>query len=149
LAAPIVTAQLLSSDSERRFDATSEEALAGRRSAGVSAEDRTAVDRFGPLRASTASRTSSRDNRLSIARSNFERRLQAYLQADRLVRSVTIAWLVGVAVLLGRMIGGWLYVRRLQCAALGAEASRWQAAGARIADRMGLSVAAHVVETAM
>ena len=91
LAAPIVTAQLLSSDPERRFHSTSEEAIAGRRSAGVSAEDRIAINRFGPSRASASSRTSSRDNRLSIVRSNVERRFQAYLPAERVVRSVTIA----------------------------------------------------------
>src|SRR5207247_8153483 len=112
---------------ERRCHSTSEEAIAGRRSAGVSADDRAAVNRFGPSRASAASRTSPRDNSLSIVRSNVERRFQAYLHADRVVRSVTIAWLIGVAVLLGRMIGGWCCVRRLQCAAFGAEASRWQA----------------------
>src|SRR5206468_331985 len=45
--------------------------------------------------------------------------------------------------------GGWWQVRRLHRAALATAASRWQSACRRIAYRIGLPAAAHVVESAL
>jgi BlaR1 peptidase M56 len=50
-------------------------------------------------------------------------------------------------VLLGRMAGGWWHVRRLHRTALASRSSRWQTACRRIAYRIGLPAAAHVVES--
>ena len=47
-------------------------------------------------------------------------------QLARFVPAITIAWLVGVALLLGRMAGGWWHVRRLHRVALATPSSRWQ-----------------------
>src|SRR5206468_7075348 len=68
---------------------------------------------------------------------------------ERVVPAVTIAWLTGVALLLARMAGGWWRVRRLHRAALATAASRWQTACRRLAYRLGLPAAAHVVESAL
>ncbi|PYQ70950.1 MAG: hypothetical protein DMG04_22850, partial [Acidobacteria bacterium] len=68
---------------------------------------------------------------------------------DRFVRGITLAWLLGVFVLLGRMLGGWWRVRRLQRIALAATPpSRWQLACRRLAERLDV-VAAHVVESTL
>jgi beta-lactamase regulating signal transducer with metallopeptidase domain len=68
---------------------------------------------------------------------------------DRIAPGITIVWLAGVALLLARMAGGWWTVRRLHRAALAADASRWQVACRRIAFRLGLPAAAHVVESTL
>ena len=68
---------------------------------------------------------------------------------DRLVPVITMAWLVGVALLLGRMAGGWWHVRRLHRTALASSSSRWQTACRRVAYRLGLPAAAHVVESSL
>ena len=68
---------------------------------------------------------------------------------DALLPLVVFAWLAGVAVLLVRMTGGLWNVRRLQVAALGAGVSRWQASVERIAARLDLGAAVHVVESAL
>ena len=70
-------------------------------------------------------------------------------QLDRLVAGVTIAWLLGVVILLGRMAGGWWHVRRLHRIALATSSSRWQTTCRRLAYRLGLPAAAHVVESAL
>ena len=70
-------------------------------------------------------------------------------QIDRFVNGVTMAWLLGVVLLLGRMGGGWWHVRRLHRIALATHASRWQTACRRIAFRLGLPAAAHVVESTL
>ncbi|OLD15207.1 MAG: hypothetical protein AUJ01_12755 [Acidobacteria bacterium 13_1_40CM_3_65_5] len=69
-------------------------------------------------------------------------------QVDRLVRGVTLTWLAGVVLLLARMAGGWWHVRRLHRHALATSSSRWQTTCRRIAYRLGLPAAAHVVESA-
>jgi beta-lactamase regulating signal transducer with metallopeptidase domain len=69
------------------------------------------------------------------------------LSIDSVLRGITGAWLFGVAVLLGRMAGGWWHVRRLHRMALATHSSRWQTACRRIAYRLGLPAAAHVVES--
>jgi len=70
-------------------------------------------------------------------------------QLDRFAPGVALAWLAGVALLLGRMAGGWWRVRRLHRAALATASSRWQTACRRLAYRLGLPAAAHVVESAL
>jgi beta-lactamase regulating signal transducer with metallopeptidase domain len=51
---------------------------------------------------------------------------------------IVIAWLVGVAVLLGRLLDGWWRVRAVQRVALSAPPSRWQEAADRLARRIGI-----------
>src|SRR6185295_16966297 len=70
-------------------------------------------------------------------------------QLDRFVAGVTLVWLLGVVILLGRMAGGWWHVRRLHRIALATSSSRWQTACRRLAYRLGLPAAAHVVESAL
>src|SRR4030095_17248896 len=68
-------------------------------------------------------------------------RLAGALEAvpvDRVVRTITICWLLGVSLLLGRMAGGWWYVRRLHQLAMKMPASAWQTPCRRIAYRLGL-----------
>jgi beta-lactamase regulating signal transducer with metallopeptidase domain len=62
---------------------------------------------------------------------------------------IVFVWLGGVAILLARMAGGLWHVRRLQIRSLAAGPSRWQASTERIASRLGLRVAVHVVESAL
>src|SRR5262249_46292079 len=68
---------------------------------------------------------------------------------DRVAPTVTLVWFAGVALLLLRMFGGWWRVRRLHRRALATGASQWQAACRRIAFRLGLPAAAHVVESSL
>ncbi len=69
------------------------------------------------------------------------------LRTDQLLRAITLAWLIGVCVLLGRMAAAWWEVRRLHHVAIATPSSRWQTACRRIAYRIGLPAAAHVVES--
>jgi beta-lactamase regulating signal transducer with metallopeptidase domain len=82
------------------------------------------------------------DDGLPIARGTLER-------LDRIVPGITVAWLLGVVLLLGRMAGGWWHVRRLHRIALTSVSSRWQTACRRLAYRLGLPAAAHVVESTL
>jgi len=66
----------------------------------------------------------------------------------RLLTAIVFAWLTGVAVLFGRMAGGWWIVRRLHRAALALPPSAWQPVCARLATRLHLSRVIHVVEMA-
>ena len=68
---------------------------------------------------------------------------------ERVLPSITIAWLAGVVLLLARMAGGWWHVRRLHRLALATPSSRWQTSCRRLAYRLGLPAAAHVVESAL
>src|SRR5262249_46913185 len=67
--------------------------------------------------------------------------------ADRAVQFVALIWLLGVGTLLTRAAGGWWRVRTLHRTALAQAASRWQPACRRIASRLGLKSAAHVIES--
>lgn len=60
---------------------------------------------------------------------------------------VIAAWLAGVVLLLMRLAGGWWRVRRLHLAALALAASSWQAAGNRMAARLGLGRAVHIADS--
>lgn len=66
---------------------------------------------------------------------------------DALLPLIVFVWLTGVAVLMVRMAGGLWRVRRLQRRSLAADRSRWQTAAERLASRLGLRVAVHVVES--
>ena len=68
---------------------------------------------------------------------------------ERIIPGVTVAWMAGVLLLLARMAGGWWRVRRLHHVALSTASSRWQTACRRLAYRLGLPAAAHVVESAL
>ncbi len=61
------------------------------------------------------------------------RRVEAFLPW------IVSAWLFGVALLLARVGAGWWKVRRLHKLALTSMCSSWQAAGNRIASRLGLA----------
>jgi beta-lactamase regulating signal transducer with metallopeptidase domain len=71
------------------------------------------------------------------------------LAIERFLPGVTVAWLAGVLLLLARMAGGWWRVRRLHHDALSTASSRWQSACRRLAYRLGLPAAAHVVESSL
>ena len=68
--------------------------------------------------------------------------------SGRLLAAVVFAWLIGVAVLFGRMAGGWWIVRRLHRASLAAPPSAWLPVGARLAAHLRISRAIHIVESA-
>ena len=76
-------------------------------------------------------------------------RLCARLRRERRMPAVVGLWLFGVALLLGRMVGGWLQVRRLHGRALASAPSKWQAAADRLAARMRLAAVVRVVESAL
>ncbi len=97
-------------------------------------------------RASAFKPTSARPADAGYRMPPFDRGLSGE-QLDRIARTVTIVWLVGVCFLLVRMAGGWWHVRRLHRAALATASSQWQTACRRIAYRLGLPAAAHVVES--
>jgi uncharacterized protein (TIGR03435 family) len=59
---------------------------------------------------------------------------------------IVSAWLFGVSLLLARAAGGWWCVRRLHQLARASMCSNWQAAGNRIASRLGLASVIHIVE---
>ena len=63
--------------------------------------------------------------------------------------AIVFMWVAGVAMLLVRMAGGLWQVRRLQVHALAADASPWQTAVQRMASRLDVRVAVHVVESAL
>jgi beta-lactamase regulating signal transducer with metallopeptidase domain len=73
----------------------------------------------------------------------------ALTHSDEVIRGVVILWVIGVALLLGRMAAGWWQVRDLHHRALDTPASLWDEASARISARLGLSRLAHVVESAV
>lgn len=65
----------------------------------------------------------------------------------QILRAIVTMWLIGVAMLLVRLSGGWWRVRALQCAALTAPPSRWQPAADRLAQRLGLRRLVHITES--
>ena len=67
---------------------------------------------------------------------------------DAMLTVIAFLWLGGVTALMVRMTAGLWHVRRVQVKALASPASRWQRAAERIASRLGLRVAVHVVESA-
>ncbi|HKB12650.1 MAG TPA: hypothetical protein VKD69_18435, partial [Vicinamibacterales bacterium] len=71
--------------------------------------------------------------------------LASRLSVERLLSAIVLAWMIGVAILLVRMAGGWWHVRRLHRSALASSSSRWQTTCRRLAYRLGLPAAAHVV----
>src|SRR5262249_35053895 len=75
--------------------------------------------------------------------------LASRLSVERLLSAIVLAWMIGVAILLVRMAGGWWHVRRLHRSALASSSSRWQTTCRRLAYRLGLPAAAHVVESAL
>jgi len=68
---------------------------------------------------------------------------------ERFLPAIAIAWLFGVAILLARMTGGWWHVRWLHRSAMARSSSRWQSVCRRLAYRLRLPAAAHVVETTL
>src|SRR5262245_6584567 len=68
---------------------------------------------------------------------------------DRFPPAIAIVWLAGVTLLLVRMAGGWWQVRRLHRLAVATSSCRWQSTCRRIAYRLGLPAAAHVVESTL
>ncbi len=73
---------------------------------------------------------------------------RAFSRADveALFPWVVSLWLTGVAFLLARGTAGWLRVRRLHQQALQSACSSWQAAGNRVAARLGLARVIRIVE---
>ena len=158
LAAPAVTARLLSFDAalpnreEVRLTASAKASAVKSPDVMTARSVRPLADGVG---ATTAQRNRVETSWLPSDRSAMRdafARLASALEAvpvDRVVRTITICWLVGVSLLLGRMAGGWWYVRRLHHLAMKMPASAWQTPCRRIAYRLGLPAAAHVVESAL
>ena len=130
LAAPIVTGRLLWTAAASR-DAAGEHILQPYQS-GATARD---VPSFKAFAAITAPAAAS------------ARSILSGVSEDAVIRGIATAWLTGVFLLLARMAGGWWYVRRLHRIALATGSCRWQTACRRIAYRLGLPAAAHVVES--
>jgi TonB family protein len=61
--------------------------------------------------------------------------------------AIVVMWLIGVAVLLARLGGGWWRVRTLQRAARTAPSSPWQVAADRLGRQLGLRCRVHVTES--
>jgi beta-lactamase regulating signal transducer with metallopeptidase domain len=124
LASPVVTARVLM---------TADSAVASRPPA---------VPNLAPPGiASTASRGWTNDRILSTEAVSAD--------LEPLLPAMVFAWLAGVAILLIRMAGGLWRVRRLQRRLLAAESSRWQTTAERIASRLGVRAAVHVVESVL
>ena len=62
---------------------------------------------------------------------------------------IVVGWLAGVAFLLARLLVGWRRVKRLHALALLQPASRWAAAGERLARLVRLSRLPHMVDSAL
>jgi TonB family protein len=74
----------------------------------------------------------------------------ASLGGEAALAVVVWAWLAGVAILLTRLGGGWLRVRRLHARLqLAPAASAWRAAAERLSADLGLRALPHVVESAL
>jgi len=135
LAAPVVTARLMWAGTAAPADADANtvtaQVVATPVIANVQAQD---VRR---VRANVGAESSSRLSRLNLS------------ALESVLPGVTVAWLAGVLLLLARMTGGWWRVRRLHHVALATRSSRWQACCRRLAYRLGLPAAAHVVESAL
>src|SRR5262249_12856796 len=67
--------------------------------------------------------------------------------SDVVVRGIAFAWLVGVSLLIARMAGGLWRVRVLHRDALALPPSTWKTSCQRLARRIGLRYAVHVVES--
>jgi uncharacterized protein (TIGR03435 family) len=72
---------------------------------------------------------------------------RAWRGAEALLPFVVIGWLVGVALLLLRLAGGWWRVRRLHREALVMAPSRWRAVSEQVASRLRLHRGVHVVDS--
>jgi uncharacterized protein (TIGR03435 family) len=67
---------------------------------------------------------------------------------DQLLRGIVFAWLVGIAVLGGRLAGGWWRVRRLHIVAIATgQQSTWEPLARRLAARLQLTRHIHVVDS--
>ena len=89
----------------------------------------------------TASRTWTSEGARSIE--------AVWAGVDALLPVIVTVWLAGVTVMLFRMGGGLWHVSRLQVRSLATCTSRWQTAAERIASRLGLRAAVHVVESSL
>ena len=65
---------------------------------------------------------------------------------DAVLPAIVLLWLIGVALLQLRLIGGWWRVRRLHRASIATKPSAWQALAKPLAARLGLRRLVHVVE---
>jgi beta-lactamase regulating signal transducer with metallopeptidase domain len=153
MGAPVATARLLWADAAqraadvRRSDrAPSTAAAAGDEPSPSRAQSLDArLARTGALE-STGGRRFPLVLRLFEAGAALARAVGA--DTNRIVRGIAFAWLLGVACLLARIGAAWRRVGRLHRRALATQASAWQDACRRIAYRLGLPAAAHVIESA-
>ena len=138
MAAPIVTARLLQ-DVARGFSRATIDARPISGDAYARLKARATNARATNARATDARATDADATPVASRQASF----------DRIVPGITIVWLAGVLLLLARMTGGWWRVRRLHRAAMASTSSRWQTACRRLAYRLGLPAAAHVVESTL
>ena len=71
------------------------------------------------------------------------------IEAEIVLPFVVWAWLVGVTFFVARFSGGCWRIQRLKSAALAEVTSSWQAAGDRLAQRIGVAIAFRVVESTL
>ena len=70
------------------------------------------------------------------------------VDAPRWTTIVVWLWAAGVMVMFGRMFGGWVCAARLHRRSRAAEASAWTRVGVRLAERLHIRAAIHIVESA-
>jgi beta-lactamase regulating signal transducer with metallopeptidase domain len=149
LAAPALTARLLWLDAGQRV--ADVHAAIGSESTRASATLTLEASRgTGPVDQTIVQRTDA--SRGAVAISSLTRNIgiadTLRIESDRIVRGIAFAWLIGVAFLLARMGAAWWHIAHLHRRALATQASAWQNACRRIAYRLGLPAAAHVIESA-
>ncbi len=74
--------------------------------------------------------------------------LQTQLFLETHLTQIVVCWLIGVAVFLVRLAGGWLYVQRLRTTALQPADGYWQPMLARLSDRLAIRQSVQVLESA-
>jgi beta-lactamase regulating signal transducer with metallopeptidase domain len=148
VAAPAVTARLLwSAGVEQRVTAAGlEDARLKSRAPETTVARSTRLSTAEAL-AKAVQPTGSARSRVPVQTSDAGSVRFPVLDKERIVTGLAFAWMLGVALLLARMAGGWWRVRTLHRAALATTASGWQSACRRLSQRLRLSAAVHVVES--
>ena len=146
LAGPAVTARLLWTGQESTCDLSVTDAATSAAAGSGAARFVNSVRATGPDSRGVGQ---AAHGSVSVARGLADVAQDFSPAIDRLLPGITLAWLAGVVLLLARMAGGWWHVRRLHRLALASRSSRWQTACRRLAYRIGLPAAAHVVESAL
>ena len=138
LAAPLVTARLLSGAAVPAAGTGAAAAQARQGPAAVTDAARPAV----PQSVAPAADPGGGEAQRLGSGARYRVWIGAWLPA------VVTLWLAGVAILLARLTGGWIRLRRVHRAALDAAPSRWEQACVRVAAVLGIEKAVRVVDSA-